>query len=54
MTPVAGTLYAGDGVTIKPGNLSIAKACVATLRFPRTSFPSDNMTLCVRGLILMV
>jgi len=40
----SGTLYAGDGVTIQPANLAVAKACLATLRFPRTSFPSENMT----------
>jgi hypothetical protein len=54
MTPLsAGTLYAGDGVVIQqPEDIQsdVDHGCVATLRYPRSSFPSSgNVTLCVRA-----
>ena len=41
----AGTLYAGDGIVIQQSDSS--QGCNALLRYPRSSFASRNMTLCV-------
>jgi hypothetical protein len=45
----AGTLYAGDGIVIQQSDLS--QGCNAVLRYPRSSFASENMTLCVPSCI---
>ena len=45
MTRGAGTLYAGDGIVIRQSDS--LQGCNALLRYPRSSFASGNMTLCV-------